>query len=135
MSDDVVLGKFGRPHGVKGEVRFFPYNPDSDLLAPELVLRLADSAETVTVTSVRSGQKFVIVALEGIEDREGADRLRNKEAFVPRASLPEPEPDEFYLVDVVGFEVWGGQTSADDRRLLGTVKGWLDVNATDIMAR
>lgn len=135
MSNDIVIGKFGRPHGVRGEVRFFPDNPDSELIVPELELIIRGATpDRVIVRSVRRADKFLIVTLDGVDGREQAERLRNKEALVPRAILPEPDPDEFYLVDLIGFEVWGPRTQGAEPRLLGHVKGWLDVGTTDMMA-
>lgn len=135
MSDDVVIGKFGRPHGVNGEVRFFAYNPDSALLEPGIELQLTGcSLKSVTVAKLRSADKFEILTIDGIGSREEAERLRNAEASVPRSALPEPEPDEFYLVDVIGFEVWGASSINASVECLGCVKGWLDLGSTDIMA-
>lgn len=135
MNDDVVIGKFGRPHGVKGEVRFFLYNPDSELLQPDLELSLqGSSVATVTVATVRRADKFAILTLVGFQGREAAERVRNAEASVPRATLPEPDPDEFYLVDAVGFELLAAKTAGAEPTTLGTLKGWLDIGPTDIMA-
>lgn len=133
MSDDVVIGKFGRPHGVRGELRFFPHNPDSELLTPGLVLHLDDCPiEQVTVASVRQADRFALITLEEIDGRDEADQLRNAQARVPRDSLPAPDEDEFYLVDVIGYAVC--EETDGELRELGRVKGWLDLAAQDIMA-
>ena len=134
MSDHVVIGKFGRPHGVGGEVRFFAYNPETTLVSPKRVLQLDGPIGSVVVESVRAADKFFIVRLVGVDDREGADRLRNPEASVPRNELPAANDDEFYLVDVVGFDVWAAPTAGAPATKLGCVKGWLDIGPTDIMA-
>ena len=135
MSDEVVIGKFGRPHGVRGEVRFFPYNPETELLDEGRTLRLSKcSLDSVTIVSVRFADKFDIVRLDGIDSREDAERLRNVEASVARSELPEPDEDEFYLVDVVGFEVWAAQRAGEERRKIGKLKGWLDIGPNDLMA-
>lgn len=135
MSDAVVIGKFGRAHGVRGEVRLFVFNPDSTLVAADVELTLVGApAGSVVITSVRQADKFLIVTVDGITDREGAERLRSREVSVPRDTLPEPDDDEFYLVDVVGFEVWAATSTGDEPRLLGQVKGWLDIGPHDIMA-
>lgn len=135
MSDDVVIGKFGRPHGVRGEVRFFVYNPESELVTAGRTLKLVDGKlADVTVKSARQADKFLILQVEGFNSREDAERVRSKEASVARSELPAPADDEFYLHDVVGFEVWAPRTSGGEAELLGTVKGWLDIGPRDIMA-
>lgn len=132
MSDKVVIGKFGRPHGVQGEVRYFPYNPDSDLIVADLELFV--SSGSYVVSSVRSADKFLIVSLDGVRGREAAAALRNEEVWVPRDVLPDLDDEEFYLADVVGFEVWAPATEGAELHLVGRLKDWLDVAATDIMA-
>ena len=46
----------------------------------------------------------VMARAEGIEDRNAAEALRGTELFVPRAALPELQPDEFYYSDLEGME-------------------------------
>ena len=45
------------------------------------------------------------VHLEGIDDRNEADRWRDRYLLAPRNELPEPAPGELYLADLVGFAV------------------------------
>jgi 16S rRNA processing protein RimM len=40
-----------------------------------------------------------------VATREDAEALRGLQLFVPRASLPAPDEDEFYLVDLIGLRV------------------------------
>lgn len=134
MTDNVVIGKFGRPHGVHGEVRLFLYNPDSELFDLRDLVLFADGIGALPLESLRPADKFAIARLTGVDSREDAERLRNREVFVPRAALPEPDPDEFYLVDVIGFDVRAPQTTGAEAALLGKVKGWLDIGPNDIMA-
>ena len=46
-------------------------------------------------------------------DRASAERLTNTRLYVERARLPEPEPDEFYLVDLVGLAASDADGRAD----------------------
>lgn len=120
MADDarrVALGKLGRPHGVRGEVRLAPYNPGSDLPGHLEAVDLGDGALR-RVLSARPGPSGSwLVTLEGVTDREAAAALTGREVSVPRGALPEA-PGETYLADLVGLTV-------EDRagRPLGTVTG------------
>lgn len=104
----VPLGVVTGGHGVRGELRFKPYNPSSDLL---LGLRAAilraprerDGREVALRSTRRHGAGWLIV-LEGCGDRDAAQALRGSELCVPRTALPEPEEGEYYLVDLVGLE-------------------------------
>ena len=130
----MAVGRFGRPHGVRGEVRFFPYNPESELLEDGLALFVDDREDAITVKRFRAADRFLIVTLDGIGSRQDAESLRNRIASVPRSVLPDLEDDEFYLTDLIGFEVHAARTEDDTPQIIGRLKGWLDAGPTDIFA-
>lgn len=131
MTDRVIIGKFGRPHGVHGEVRFFAYNPDSDFIEPGTVVRIED--RELKVETVRYGDRFHILELHGVEGREQAEALTNLEAWVSRDELPEPDPDEFYLVDIIGFEVVGRERESEEPAVIGRLDNFMDSASADVM--
>ena len=111
--DTVVVGRIGRPHGVRGLATVEVRTDDPDLrFAPGAVL-LTDPAERGPVTVVdkrwHSGTLLLQVAgpsgaLYGT--REAVDELRNTLLLVPMADLPEIEdPDSFYDHQLVGLTV------------------------------
>lgn len=134
MTDFVILGKFGRPHGVKGEVRLFLYNAASDLELAGLTLRTEDDSLRAKIESVRAADKFLITRIAGISSRSEAERLTNVEVGVSRAELPELADDEFYLVDVIGFDVLCAPTTGADAEAIGKVSAFLDGTTTDVMS-
>jgi 16S rRNA processing protein RimM len=103
----VELGVITRPHGVRGEVRVHPWNPDSPLLGQleSLILLEGEGSRRVRVESARKVPKAFILALEGVRGREGAEALRDVRVAVLRDELPSLEEDEVYLVDLVGLAV------------------------------
>jgi 16S rRNA processing protein RimM len=117
----------GRPHGVRGLVRVqchaenpakLPrYSPLSDERGRKFRLRwqgegIAELAEFVDGKPVK------------LADRAAAERLVNLKLYVERARLPAPDPDEFYLADLVGLAA-----VADDGRNLGRVEAVHDHGA------
>ncbi len=104
--DTVVVGRIGRPHGVRGEVTVEVRTDDPDLrFAPGAVLR-TDPAERgpLTVAGRRWHREVLLLAVEGVESREAAEELRNTELHVPVAELPALEdPDVFYDHQLVGL--------------------------------
>jgi 16S rRNA processing protein RimM len=132
-SETITIGKFGRPHGVRGEIRFFAYNPDSALLTDGTELHLEDGS-VVEIENIRSAARFEIVKLHGVDDRDDAEAFRNQEAGVLRDAFPEPDPDEFYLVDLIGFEVYGRRAPEDELDVVGKVDGFLEGTSTEVMA-
>ena len=106
--DTVVVGRIGRPHGVRGEVTVEVRTDDPELrFVPGAVLR-TDPADRgpVTVTRAHWHGTTLLLSLEGVDSREAAEAVRNTELLVDVADLPEIEdPDSFYDHQLVGLAV------------------------------
>jgi 16S rRNA processing protein RimM len=107
----VVVGRIGRPHGVRGQVTVEVRTDDPDLrFAPGTTL-ITEPAQRgpLTVEAMRwhSGTLLLTLTLpdgQVVVDREGADALRNTMLLVPVEALPELEdPDSFYDHQLVGL--------------------------------
>ena len=107
----MVVGRIGRPHGVRGQVTVEVRTDDPDLrFAPGATL-LTEPADRgpLTVADKRWHSGTLLLTLAGpdgevITDREAADALRNTRLLVPLAALPELEdPDSFYDHQLVGL--------------------------------
>ena len=103
---DLVVGRIGRPHGVRGEVTVEVRTDDPDTrFAPGSSLR-TDPAERgpLTVSAVHPRSGGLVVAFDGVEGREAAETLRGTVLVVDSAELPEIEDDdEWYDHQLVGL--------------------------------
>ena len=104
--DTVVVGRIGRPHGVRGEVTVEVRTDDPELrFVPGAVLR-TDPADRgpITITRAHWHGTTLLLSLEGVDSREAAEAVRNTELVVPVAELPEIEdPDSYYDHQLVGL--------------------------------
>jgi len=151
----VALGVVARPHGLRGELRVKPYNPDTALLRePGRIVHLRPpGAETAPpgspppevlprrIEAVREGPDVLLIVLDGVDDREAADGLRGWEACVPRSEFPslgvdgegrDPDRDEadYYLVDLLGLTV---VEATEERTPVGRVTEVLDYPSVDCL--
>jgi 16S rRNA processing protein RimM len=114
----------GRPHGVRGAflvdgaVDWFAYAAGSALLLDGEERRIRERGE--------SGGR-PLVQLEGVDDRDAAAALRGAQLELDAAELPEPEPDAFYVFDLVGCDAFCGA------RLVGRVRDVLERPANDVL--
>ncbi|MCU1603016.1 MAG: rRNA processing protein RimM [Frankiales bacterium] len=127
--DLVVVGRIGRPQGVKGEVTVEVRTDDPDD-------RFADGAAlttetgTLTVESSRYQGKYLVVAFEGIADRNQAEVLRDTLLHVDRSELPPLEDeDDFYDTDLVGL-----RAVLTDGTELGNVDDVLHLPGGDVLS-
>jgi 16S rRNA processing protein RimM len=110
--DTVVVGRIGRPHGVRGEVTVEVRTDDPELrfAAGSVLLTEPASRGPLTVVGRRWHREVLLLTLEGPAglpgSREDAEALRNTELHVPVTDLPElDDPDSFYDHQLVGLAV------------------------------
>ncbi len=130
MSDGLILlARFGRPHGVRGEVRLQAFTADPLAIADYNPLLTAGGAATVRILAVRPAGDMLIARVEGVATREQAESLNGVELFVPRGRLPAPDDeDEFLLADLVGASV-----VAVDGRPIGNIIDVANYGAGDLL--
>ena len=126
-ADRILVGRFGAPHGVRGELRLQSFTQDPAAIAK--YGPLSGGGRTYQITSLRPVKDNLFVArVAGISDRTAAEAITNIELFISRAALPPPDEDEFYLADLIGLEAIdeaGG--------VVGTVIGVPNYGAGDIL--
>lgn len=106
----LTIGRIARAHGIRGEVRVETFWRESDaLLSLERVtlVREGDPPRELSITSARPVPRAVLVRFESIHDRNAAEALKGALVCADRTALPELEPGEYYLQDLVGARVSG----------------------------
>lgn len=104
----LVVGRIGRAHGIKGEVSVEVRTDEPELrLAPGAVLATDPAATgplTIATGRVQSGR--LMLRFEGVSDRTGAEALRNTLliAEVDPEETPE-DPEEFYDHQLIDLDV------------------------------
>ncbi len=125
----VLLGRFGAPHGVRGEIRLQSFTADPLAIATYDGLRDMGGARNFRLLSVRpQGKDMVVTKVEGVDDRAGAEALTGVELYLPRESLPAPEEDEFYIADLIGL-----RAETPDGAEIGVIVAVRNFGAGDIL--
>ncbi len=128
----VLIGKVTKAHGIKGEVKMLSFSDQPENIRQYRQLTLVSPAGELSppcsVVRARTGGKEAIIALEGITDRNHAEKLAGYGVLVLKESLPELDGDEFYLHELEGLRV-----VTEDGRIIGTVHSFFDNSAQDIL--
>ena len=126
----ILIGKVGKPHGLRGEVRLALYSGQPENLQSyrHLILAGADGrlSEPLRIISCRPQGKGAIVGFETITDRDGAQRLTGMGVILDKKELPCG--DDSYWFQLIGLPV----KTADDR-FLGRVEHIFSNGAQDIL--
>jgi 16S rRNA processing protein RimM len=104
--DLILIGRIARPHGVRGHVIV---NPDTDFAGERfregVRLLVGTEARPMTVTAARFQQGRPVIAFEGIETMNDAERLAGAELKLPASEIPALPEGTFHRFDLVGCEV------------------------------
>jgi 16S rRNA processing protein RimM len=99
----VVVGRVGRPHGVRGEVTVLPAGDDPGAFGRGVMLRAGE--RDLEVCSARSYRdRGLIVGFAGITDRNAADALRGAILTREAAQRCRLEDGEFWSSSLIGLE-------------------------------
>ncbi len=115
----LIVGRIGKPHGIRGEVTVEVRTDEPEArFAPGSVLRTDPGANAstepgayqvpaeLTVESARWHQSRLLVAFEGVLDRDVAEALRGTLVGVDSADVAPPDdPEEFNDHQLVGLAV------------------------------
>ena len=119
-ADRVVVGRVGRPHGLTGAFVIEHASEDPQRFAVGAKL-LAGGEPAEVVESKRVGGGRLAIRLDRPVER-------GTPLEVERAALPEPEPGEYYVFQLVGLEV-----VEEGGRKLGRVANVASYPANDVL--
>jgi 16S rRNA processing protein RimM len=128
----IAIGRFTKPHGLRGELVFLPYVYDVALL-PDLtnlqicVRQGAEHPQEHRIVAWRAAPKRVLIRLEGCLDMAQAEALREAEVLIPRRCFPPLPAEEYYWFEIEGLAVY-----ASDGRYLGTVADIIYTGSNDV---
>ncbi len=104
--DLVLLGKITKPHGIRGEVKIYPYteDPASFVQYRHLFLSRDGGGTTRSCTNIQARVQgnVVIVKLKECTSRTEAESLVGAEVLLRSEELPELDQGEFYLYTLEG---------------------------------
>ncbi len=107
MKRALNIGKIVNTHGLKGEVKVYPYTnalerfEDLDHLYFDEEFKIKKRIE-----SVRYFKNMIILKLEGYDKIEQVEKLRETPLYIDReAQGVDLDEEEYYVVDLIGLKV------------------------------
>ena len=129
MSDLLIqVGHVAGAFGVRGEIRITTFTTDPLALVTFKTLLREDGSHGLTLTSGRVAKGSIVAQVREVETRDQAEAMRGLKLFIPRARLPAPDDDEFYVTDLIGLSVVSVTGEA-----MGRVKALQDFGAGELL--
>ncbi|MCH9755657.1 MAG: ribosome maturation factor RimM [Gammaproteobacteria bacterium] len=127
----VVVGKFGRPQGIKGLVRITSFTEPRDniLQYPDWSIQMPGAVwQRVTRLEERITPQHILAQIEGYTSREAVSALTNIEIAVPKETLPALNAGEYYWHELIGMRVIHNNGTT-----LGMVDSVLETGSNDVL--
>jgi 16S rRNA processing protein RimM len=111
--DYIVVGRFGRPRGVSGEIYLNPItdNPERFSKAGTFWIESGDGWEKLKIVSVRFLSGRLAAEIDGINNPEQATELVNEYLYIRESDLGELPEGSYYQFDLIGCRVFDSENS------------------------
>ena len=129
MLPNLEIGQIVNTFGIKGMVKVKPFTDDIRRF-DELKTVYVEKNSTKTeyeIEEVKYHKDMVLIKFKGIDKVEQAEMLRNSYLTVSRDSVEKLEEGRYYIVDLLGLEVY-----TDEQILLGTLEDIFNTGSNDI---
>lgn len=115
-------------HGIRGEVKLacFIENPDDIVRYAPLQTK---QGKIFTFRITGHSKAHLIIAIDGITDRNEAEMLRGTELFADASKLPAKNAEEYFVHELIGLTA-----RLADGRIIGNVTALYNYGAGDILA-
>ena len=118
--DFLKVGKIVKAHGLKGDVRVYPYTDDLNNLSKSKVFFVDKVEKKVEKISIQ--KDMLIVKFKEISNIDMTKNLINKDLYIEKKDINED--DIYYVEDLIGCEVYKTYEDTDkleDYVLLGKI--------------
>ena len=129
MLPNLEIGQIVNTFGIKGMVKVKPFTDDIRRF-DELKTVYVEKNSTKTeyeIEEVKYHKDMVLIKFKGIDKVEQAEMFRNSYLTVSRDSIEKLEEGRYYIVDLLGLEVY-----TDEQILLGTLEDIFNTGSNDI---
>jgi len=124
------VGEIVGVHGLRGALKLRSYADSPGLFETGLKVYLENPdghVQTRSVAWAKPHGRGILLAIEGVADRETAEGLIGSRLLVARAMLPELEEGTFYWFELIGMSVYSRQG-----RYLGLVENIIPTGSNDV---
>ena len=125
----ICLGAIAGVHGVRGAVRIKCFTEDPLDISAYGPVSSEDGTHVFVIRDVRPSKGDQVIAhIDGLNDRNMAEKLKGTRLYVHRDTLPELDEDNWYHADLIGLKA-----EDEDGRHYGEVVALHDFGAGDLI--
>lgn len=129
MTKYLEIGQIVNTFGIKGMVKIVPFTDDIKRFDKLKSIYISNKNEKkeYEIEEIKYHKNMVLMKLKGIETPEQANALRQSYLLVDREKEEPLEEGVYYIVDLIGLEVY-----TDENQLLGNVEDIFNTGSNDV---
>ena len=123
----IELGTITKPQGLKGDFRVKPAFNNYDILNDIKTIFINEKEYSVKKLTIRDG--FVIYKVDGIDDCNVVENLRNTKIYFEEFTKETLPQGEYYVSDLVGMKIYN-----DSNGFIGTLTEINQYGSADVFS-
>ena len=129
MQDKFEIGQIVNTFGIKGIVKVKPFTDDIKRFdnLKTVYIEKNNTQKEYEIEEIKYHKDMVLIKFKGVDTVEQAELLRNAYLIISRDSVEKLEEGRYYIVDMLGLEVY-----TDEQVLLGTLDDIFNTGSNDI---
>ena len=129
MEEYLEIGQIVNTNGLKGTLKVKPLTDDITRFEDLETVYIEKGKELIefTIQEVKYSKNMVLLKLEGIDNIDEAEKYKNFYLKINREDAVELEEDSYFIVDIIGCEVY-----TDTDELLGKVIDVFPTGSNDV---
>ena len=129
MQKKLEVGQIVNTHGIKGEIKVVPFTDDISRFdkLKKVYVKTKKESKLYQIEGVRYHKNMVLLKLQGIDNPEQAELLKNSFLEIDREDAVPLKEGTYFIADLIGLEVY-----TDEGKLLGKVDDIYNTGANDI---
>ncbi|WP_423062810.1 ribosome maturation factor RimM [Candidiatus Paracoxiella cheracis] len=129
-NNTVIMGRFGSAYGVRGWLKVISFTDPIDNLLDHKIWQIEHKRlwQPITIQDGKRHGEFLVVKIEGCDDRDKAREYTNDLIAVSRDELIPLKQGEYYWTDLIGLRVIN-EKDID----LGKIDHLIETGSNDVM--
>ena len=129
MTKYLEIGQIVNTFGIKGMVKVKPFTDNIERFdeLEKVYIENKKGKKEYEIEEVKYHKNMVLIKFKGIENPEDANLLRESYLLVDRANEKPLEEGTYYIVDMIGLDVY-----TDENEFLGKLEDIFNTGSNDI---
>jgi len=124
MNEIFEIGKIVNVHGIKGEVKIYPYTDNVELFSNLQYLIFNNKQNKIKTTRIH--KNMALVLFENINNRNEAEKLINIPVFINRKDATPLKEGAHYIQDLIGCIIY------ENNNILGEMVDIIKTGSNDV---